>query len=126
MNARDTLNILIVDDEDIVRRTLTAMLQYMGHRADWVADGLAGQTALNEHQYNTAFVDIRMPGMDGISLLKWSRKINPDFPIIIMTGHGVEDSCAEALKSGAFGFLNKPFSLQEIKELITKIQQQSR
>ena len=123
MKAMDTLNILIVDDENIVRQTLIAMIHHLGHGAEWAADGLAGQAAIQENHYNTAFVDIRMPGMDGLTLLKWSRKVHPDLPVIIMSGHGVEDSRDEALGSGAFAFLTKPFSLQDVKGLITEIQE---
>jgi DNA-binding NtrC family response regulator len=90
MKQTDTLKILVVDDEDIVRLTF--------------------------------FVDMRMPGLDGMNLLKWSRQKRLGLPIIIMSGHGAEDSRDEALQSGAFAFLSKPFSLVGIKGLIEKIQ----
>jgi two-component system nitrogen regulation response regulator NtrX len=117
-----TMKILIVDDEEIVRLTLSAMIDHMGHTAKCVNDGLAGKQALKNNKYDAAFVDIRMPGLDGMNLLKWSRQQQLDLPIIIMSGHGAEDSRAEALRSGAFAFLTKPFSLVGIKDLIEKIQ----
>ena len=122
MKPTDKLKILVVDDEDIVRLTLAAMIEHMGHTAECVNDGLAGKQALKNNKYDAAFVDMRMPGLDGMNLLKWSRQRRLDLPIIIMTGHGAEDSRDEALQSGAFAFLGKPFSLAGINGLIEKIQ----
>ena len=123
MKQTDTLKILVVDDEDIVRLTLAAMIDHIGHTAECVNDGLAGKQTLKNNKYDAAFVDMRMPGLDGMNLLKWSRQRQLDLPIIIMSGHGAEDSRHEALQSGAFAFLPKPFSLVGIKGLIEKIQE---
>ena len=122
MKQTGSLKILIVDDEEIVRLTLSAMIDHIGHTAECVNDGLAGKQTLKNNKYDAAFVDMRMPGLDGIGLLKWSRQKLLDLPVIIMSGHGTEDSRAEALQSGAFAFLSKPFSLVGIKGLIDKIQ----
>jgi DNA-binding NtrC family response regulator len=122
MKQSDSLKILVVDDEEIVRLTLSAMIDHMGHTAECVNDGLAGKQALKNNKFDAAFVDIRMPGLDGMSLLKWATQKRLDLPIIIMSGHGVEDSRDEALQSGAFSFLSKPFSLVGIKGLIENIQ----
>jgi two-component system nitrogen regulation response regulator NtrX len=118
----DTLKILVVDDEEIVRLTLSAMIDHMGHTAECVNDGLAGKQTLKNNKYDAAFVDMRMPGLDGMNLLKWSRQQQLELPVIIMSGHGAEDSRAEALQSGAFAFLTKPFSMVGIKGLLDKIQ----
>ena len=126
MKPTDTLNILIVDDEEIVRRTLTSILNRLGHTTDCAQDGLSGKEVLKNKKYDAAFIDMRMPGIDGMSLLKWSRQEQLNLPIIIMTGHGDEKARDEALQSGAFVFLKKPFSILEIKRLIEKIQDMSR
>jgi DNA-binding NtrC family response regulator len=126
MKQTDSLKILVVDDEDIVRLTLTAMIDHMGHSAKCVNDGLAGKQTLNDNKYDAAFVDMRMPGLDGMNLLKWSRQKRLGLPIIIMSGHGAEASRDEALQSGAFAFLSKPFSLVGIKGLIEKIKESPR
>jgi DNA-binding NtrC family response regulator len=122
MKQTEPLKILVVDDEEIVRLTLSAMFDYMGHKAECVNDGLAGKQNLENHKYDAAFVDMRMPGLDGMDLLKWSRQNRPDLPIVIMSGHGAQDSRDEAMQSGAFAFLPKPFSLAGVKGLIEKIQ----
>ena len=122
MKPTDLLRILIVDDELIVRETLTAMVVHFGHAADGVSDGVSGKAMMMKNNYDAAFVDMRMPGLDGINLLKWSREAQLPLPIIIMTGHGDKDARNEAMQSGAFAFLNKPFSLKEVKQLIKEIQ----
>jgi DNA-binding NtrC family response regulator len=122
MKQTDSLKILVVDDEDIVRLTLAAMIDHMGHSAKCVNDGLAGKQNLNDINYDAAFVDMRIPGLDGMNLLKWSRQKRLGPPIIIMSGHGAEASRDEALQSDAFALLSKPFSLVGIKGLIEKIQ----
>ena len=122
MPPEKPLNILIVDDEEIVRDTLTALIGLLGHAPECAADGLQGREILMKKKFDAAFVDIRMPGLDGISLLKWSKQACLDLPVIIMTGHGSEDAQREAIESGAFTFFNKPFSIMEIKETIIKIE----
>ena len=122
MKQTDTLKILVVDDEDIVRSTLAAMIDHMGHTAKCVNDGFAGKQVLKNNKYDAAFIDMRMPGLDGMKLLKWSIQNRLSLPIIIMSGHGAEDSRDEALQSGAYAFLSKPFSLMGIKDLLEKIQ----
>jgi DNA-binding NtrC family response regulator len=125
MNGTNNLNILIVDDEEIVRETLTAMIAHQGHTSECAVDGLSGREALENKNYDGAFIDMRMPGVDGMSLLKWSVEKQLDVPIIIMTGHGEEESGEEALKSGAFAFIHKPFSFAEIKGLLEKIEERA-
>ena len=124
MKQMDTLNILIIDDEDVVRDTLTAILTYLGHKPESARDGLLGKDMMQRKKFNAAFVDLRMPGIDGMTLLKWARQTHPELPIIIMTGHGAEESQDEAMKSGAYAFLTKPFSIKKIKHLVIEIQSQ--
>jgi DNA-binding NtrC family response regulator len=122
MKTMESLKVLIVDDENVVRETLSAMLEYFGHKTDLVGEGIAGKKAMRNTRYDAAFVDMRMPGIDGMSLLKWSKEAQLNLPIIVMTGHGDKDARDEALKYGAFTFLNKPFSLKDIKHLLAEIQ----
>ena len=121
MKQMDKLNILIVDDEDVVRDTLTAIMTYLGHRPESAMDGLIGKDMMQQKKFSAAFVDLRMPGIDGMTLLKWARQTHPELPIIIMTGHGAEESHNEAMKLGAYAFLTKPFSINKIKQLVIEI-----
>jgi DNA-binding NtrC family response regulator len=125
MKSNKALKILIVDDEAIVRETLTAIINRLGPMTEWVSDGRKGQENIKMKAYDAAFVDMRMPGLDGISFLKWLQEEQMDIPVIIMTGHGDEEARADALSSGAFAFLNKPFSLVEIKQLVKAIANRS-
>ena len=122
MEPTDTFNILIVDDEMIVCVTLSAMMKHFGHTTEFVNDGESGKEIMMEKQYDAAFVDMRMPGLDGMKLLEWSRKKQLRLPIIIMTGHGAKKAYDEAIKAGAFAFIYKPFSLKEIKKVVKTIQ----
>lgn len=124
MKSIEALKILIVDDEAIIRETLTAIMDRLGPATEGVSDGRKGQETIKTNAYDAAFVDMRMPGLDGISLLKWLKEEQVDIPVIIMTGHGDEDAREEALSSGAFAYLTKPFSLKDIKQLVKAIQEQ--
>ncbi|BBO72529.1 hypothetical protein DSCA_64590 [Desulfosarcina alkanivorans] len=121
MKSAEPLKILVVDDEVVVQETLADMMAHFGHTADRANDGVSGKKHMEQDRYDAAFVDMRMPGIDGMSLLKWSRQAHLPLPIIIMTGHGQTDARDAALQSGAFAFLNKPFSLKEIKDLLKAI-----
>ena len=70
---------------------------------------------------DAVFVDIRMPGMDGLEFLDKAMQFQPKLPVIIVTGHGTEDTEAEAMRIGAFAFLKKPFRMVEIEELVTRL-----
>lgn len=125
MKQGKSLLFLVVDDEAIVRKTLTKMLEYCGHTAHSVGDGISGREALVKTSYDAAIVDIRMPGLDGIHLLRWAREYRLNLPIIIMSGHATQGTCDEAMASGAFAFIDKPFRLKVIKHIIAEIQKLS-
>lgn len=113
--------ILIVDDEAIVREVLVEFLEILGYQADEFEDGVSGLEAMNNGNYSVAFADIRMPGIDGIEFVSSLQKTRPEIPVIIVTGHGTEDICKEAIDAGAFAFFSKPFHFVEIKEVMEKI-----
>jgi DNA-binding NtrC family response regulator len=124
MKPEASLRILIVDDEMVVRETLTAMVKHFGHATDCASDGLSAQEIMKGNDYDVVFLDIRMPGLDGITLLQWCKEKDMTSQIIIMTGHGEEETREKALRYGAFAFLNKPFKLDEISQLINQLQDQ--
>jgi two-component system, NtrC family, C4-dicarboxylate transport response regulator DctD len=116
-----TLKILIVDDEEIVRYTLGEFLKMKGHSPDHEEDGMAGFRAIQNTAYDVAFVDIRMPGMGGIQLLRQALAIQPHLSIIVMSGHGDTETRQEALQAGAFSFLYKPFRLKDVIDVIESV-----
>jgi len=116
-----SLKVLVVDDEEIVRHTLKALLNHLGHQVDCAEDGNSGLRTLKEGCYDVVFVDLRMPGLDGMGFMSRSKEIRPHIPVIIITGHGSNDTREEALAAGAFGFLDKPFRFSDIRDLVGKV-----
>lgn len=121
MDPTRALNILIVDDEEIVRYTLGEILQMIGHSPDHAEDGQDGLRAIQDTPYDAAFIDIRMPGMGGIDLLRQALAIQPQLSIIVMSGHGDAETRREAIQAGAFSFLYKPFRLKEVIDIIERV-----
>ncbi|MFC1887150.1 response regulator [Thermodesulfobacteriota bacterium] len=121
MSKADGLNILVVDDEKIVRHTLTAFLKRVGCRVENAEDGISGLRKLESGDYDAAFVDFRMPGLDGIELLRRIKKVRTDIRIIIISGHASFETQQEAMQEGAFHYLQKPFKFDSIQELAEKL-----
>jgi two-component system, NtrC family, nitrogen regulation response regulator NtrX len=95
-------SILIIDDEKAIRKTLTEILSYEGYKIDEASDGEEGLKRFSEKAYDIVLCDIKMPKLDGIEFLEKSREINPDVPVIMISGHGNIDTAVEAVKKGAF------------------------
>ena len=118
MNSTLSLKILLVDDEEIVRATLKGYLDFLGHEVHEVSDGFSGLKALKDKEYDVAVSDIRMPGIDGFSFIMEARKLRPNMPIMLISGHG-DSACAEdAFEAGAVGLCRKPFKLAEFEKLL--------
>jgi len=115
-----TLHILLVDDEEVVHQTLSDYLQDMGHVVNGVRDGYTAMNVIKEGDYDLALVDIRMPGIDGMSLLEKIPEVRPDLPVVLITGHGSMESAIQALRLGAADFLTKPIKLLELDAVLEK------
>ena len=115
-----SLEILLADDEEIVHQAIAPYLHDLGHRVDGVYDGSAALKSIEAHDYDLALVDIRMPGIDGLSLLAKLQKIRPEISVVIITGHGNMDMAIQALKLGATDFLTKPIKLLELDAVLEK------
>jgi len=113
--------VLIVDDEPIVRDVMGDFFEILGHAADGVENGLSGLRKLKEGPYDAVFTDIRMPGIDGIEFLKQAKALHPTLPIIVVTGHGSEETEKEAMDAGASGFINKPVGFSDIQRILEEI-----
>lgn len=116
------LNILIADDEQIVHETLSGYLKDSGHSVTNCRDGMAALNNIEQDDYDLALVDIRMPGIDGLSLLKKIQDIKPFTNVVIITGHGSMETAIDALRSGAVDFLPKPIKLLELDAVLEKSQ----
>jgi len=100
--------ILIVDDEEPIRSILRQLFEYEGHEVDEAGSAAEALTLLQEGPADVAFLDVKMPGQDGIELLETLRRDRPDLQVVMISGHGTIDTAVEATRKGAFDFLEKP------------------
>ena len=106
--------ILIVDDERAIRRALREILEFEGFEVDEAEHGKEGVEKATNKLYDVIFCDIKMPQMDGMEVLDALNKANVDSPIIMISGHGNIDTAVQAIKNGAFDFIEKPLDLNRI------------
>lgn len=106
--------ILIIDDEKAIRKTLTEILSFEGYKLDEAADGEEGLRKFREKTYDVVLCDIKMPKVDGLDFLQKAVEINPDVPIIMISGHGNIETAVEAVKTGAYDFIQKPPDLNRL------------
>src|SRR4029077_17383216 len=117
--------VLVVDDEQSLRKVLAATLQREGYEVQVASDGEEALIALDRDGADVVVTDLVMPKMDGLSLLRKVVVSHPDVPVIVVTAHGRVDSAVEAMKAGAFDFVTKPFEHAELKSIIAKAARQS-
>jgi two-component system response regulator PilR (NtrC family) len=110
--------ILVVDDEDSIREYLAMMLEREGYEVQAAADGKKAVRLSSKESFDAVITDIQLPGMTGIDLLGAFRESDPTVPIIIVTGHASQESAIEALNLGAFYYLLKPVSNEELKQVV--------
>lgn len=106
--------ILVIDDERAIRNTLKEVLEYEKHEVDLAEDGPTGVELFTNNQYEIVLCDIKMPKMDGIEVLQKVYEISPDIPVIMISGHGNIDTAVDAIKKGAYDFLEKPLDLNRL------------
>ena len=100
--------ILVVDDEEGVRTFVADALEADGHTVVQAADGVEGLARIGEQSFHLVVSDLRMPRMDGLQLLRAVRRDQPEIEVVVLTAHGTIESAVEAMKEGAFDFLQKP------------------
>ena len=107
-------DILIIDDEKAIRKTLTEILSFEGYKIDEAADGEEGLKKFKEKSYDVVLCDIKMPKLVGIEFLQKAADASPDIPIIMISGHGNIETAVEAVKKGAYDFISKPPDLNRL------------
>lgn len=112
--------ILIVDDEADFRHLLTSRLKRKGYTTLEASDGISAQQLVTSETIHVILLDLKMPGMDGLSFLQWCKEASPAIQIIVVTGHGTIETAIEAMKRGAYDYLTKPYNLNELEVLISK------
>jgi DNA-binding NtrC family response regulator len=116
--------ILLVDDEPKALEALGRTLQMMGYQTVGASDPRVAQDFLRKDHFDILIADLIMPNMDGIGLLEFCKNLNPDLPVIILTGYGTVKTAVEAMKKGAFDYVTKPYNIDEIDLIVKRALQQ--
>jgi len=106
--------ILVVDDDSSIRRTLKDILEFEKYVVDEAVDGLDAMVHIKQNKYDVVIMDIKMPKLDGMDAIESVQKLRPDLPVVMISGHGNIDTAVEAVKKGAFDFIQKPPDLNRL------------
>jgi DNA-binding NtrC family response regulator len=117
-------NIMIVDDEEIIRESFLHWFEKLGHRVETAASGAEALEKLEKSPFEVLFVDIKMPGMDGIELLGKVKEEYPETIVVIITAYGSIETAVKAMKMGATDYLLKPFKPEQLSLVLEKIAHQ--
>ena len=112
--------VLIVDDEANIRLTLLETLASMDVRAETAENGKDALRLMEDHAFDLVLLDLKMPGMSGMEVLQEVARRTPDVPVVMITAHGDVETAVEAMQAGAATFIQKPFTLAEIRKLVTE------
>ena len=108
------LKILVIDDEKSIRNTLKDILGFEGYHVEIAENGMIGIEMVRSVDYDIILCDIKMPDMDGIEVLEHIMHLKPESTIVMISGHGTIDTAVEAIKKGAFDFIEKPLDLNRL------------
>jgi two-component system NtrC family response regulator len=126
LTGRKEAKILIVEDEKPLRELLEIELVRSGYKVESAADGESGLEKYRQEAYNLVLLDMKMPGMDGVEVLKLMRAESTLPEIIVFTGHGTIETAVECIKQGAYDYLTKPVKLDELEMVIEKAYEKNR
>ncbi len=111
-------SVLIIDDEPIAIKNLSYVLNREGYKVTTRSTGTGGFKALEDQVFDVVITDLKMDKVDGMGILKKAQEVDPDLPVILLTGHGSYDSVVKAMKMGAYHYLSKPYQLDDIREIV--------
>ena len=112
--------VLVVDDEASIRDLLSKTLALAEYEVDTAPDGTAALDRLRSVNYDLLIADLKMPGMDGLTLIRQAKRMKADLPVIIITGFSTESSAIEAVNLGVAGYLTKPFRVPQVLAAASK------
>jgi excisionase family DNA binding protein len=109
-----TINILVIDDDETICSLFKDTLEEVGHKVTAVSDSSKGLELAKNRKYDMVFLDLKMPGINGIELFKQIRVTKPELPVTIITGYPDSDLMMTALTYGPFGIMKKPFKSSDV------------
>ncbi|HTN69854.1 MAG TPA: response regulator [Methylomirabilota bacterium] len=119
--TQSLVHILVVDDERNIRNNLRMVLEAEGYKVDTASNGDDALLRVKEGRYDIVFVDIQMPKMSGLELLRYLRGLRPKMAVVMVTAYGTVSRAVEAMKLGAVDFIEKPFDPKAIQLLCQEI-----
>ncbi len=125
LEARRSFRILVVDDEMVVRDSTKEWLEAEGFEVEMAESGMEALEKLSRSEFNLMFLDVKMPGLDGVEVLKRAREMHPTLPVVMMTAYATVETAVEAMKIGALDYITKPFDVEALIEMTVKLFQGS-
>ena len=122
----DKAQVLIIDDDPGMRSTLSDILEAVDYEVKDLGKGREALDWLKKNSFDIVIMDIKLPDIDGMKLLEEARQINPEAPVIMITGYASVETAVEAMKQGAYAYIVKPFNPDEVKAIIQKALHQIR
>ncbi|MBN1972919.1 MAG: sigma-54-dependent Fis family transcriptional regulator [Sedimentisphaerales bacterium] len=113
-------NILVIDDEESMRDSCLQTLSRKGYNVETAGNGIKGLEMLKEKSYDLVILDLKMPGLNGLEVLKIIKQDNPDIVVVVITGHATVESAVEAMKQGAYDFIPKPFTPESLRMIVQR------
>jgi len=120
------IKLLLVDDETGFVNVLSKRLAKRSIEVTNAYNGTEAIQALRKGQFDIAVLDLKMDDMDGLEVLKIFKKMDPDMPVLMLTGHGSEQAAREGIQSGAYDYLTKPYELEDLVEKIREAIERSK
>ena len=117
----EKIKILVVDDAEVMRNLLTGVLTDAGYEVKAVSTGEKAVGEIKEDDYDVVITDLKMPGMNGLEVIKETKQINKDICIIAITAYPSVKSAVEAMREGAYDYITKPFDIEEIKLVVHRV-----
>ncbi|PCJ59637.1 MAG: hypothetical protein COA73_08825, partial [Candidatus Hydrogenedentota bacterium] len=119
-----TYGILVTEDDDVQRDIIADILRDVSYDVYTATCGAAALDLLREHSFDVLLTDMRMPGMDGLTLLQEAKRLRPEMEVVVMTAHASVDTAIAAMKEGAIDYLSKPFDKSELIMVIARAVEQ--
>ncbi len=118
--SSSTVKTLVIDDDKAMRDACYQILSRLGFEVDLASDGRRGLNLMEKGSYDLVLLDLVMPDQNGIEILKQIKILDPSVQVIIITGHGTIAAAVETIKLGAFDFLPKPFTPDDLRQVVKR------